>query len=84
MMRRVEEEATRMGLLVEDLLLLARLDQQRPLEQQPVDLLVIAADAVHDARARNRTDRSSWRSPPTPRRWSSATRRGYGRCSATW
>jgi two-component system OmpR family sensor kinase len=51
MMRRVEEEATRMGLLVEDLLLLARLDQQRPLEQQPVDLLVITADAVHDARA---------------------------------
>jgi two-component system OmpR family sensor kinase len=51
MMRRVEEEATRMGLLVEDLLLLARLDQQRPLEQQPVDLLVLTADAVHDARA---------------------------------
>jgi two-component system OmpR family sensor kinase len=51
MMRRVEEEATRMGLLVEDLLLLARLDQQRPLEQRPVDLLVITADAVHDARA---------------------------------
>jgi two-component system OmpR family sensor kinase len=40
-----------MGLLVEDLLLLARLDQQRPLEQQPVDLLVITTDAVHDARA---------------------------------
>ena len=48
MMRRVEEEATRMGLLVEDLLLLARLDQQRPLEQAPVDLLVLTADAVHD------------------------------------
>jgi two-component system, OmpR family, sensor kinase len=39
-----------MGLLVEDLLLLARLDQQRPLARQPVDLLVLAADAVHDAR----------------------------------
>ena len=39
-----------MGLLVEDLLLLARLDQQRPLAQQPVDLLTLAADAVHDAR----------------------------------
>jgi two-component system OmpR family sensor kinase len=51
MMRRVEEEATRMGLLVEDLLLLARLDQQRPLEQTSVDLLVLTADAVHDARA---------------------------------
>ena len=49
-MRRVEKEAARMGLLVEDLLLLARLDQQRPLARQPVDLLVLAADAVHDAR----------------------------------
>jgi two-component system OmpR family sensor kinase len=39
-----------MGLLVEDLLLLARLDQQRPLEQREVDLTVIAVDAVHDAR----------------------------------
>jgi two-component system, OmpR family, sensor kinase len=49
-MQRVEKEAARMGLLVEDLLLLARLDQQRPLARQPVDLLVLAADAVHDAR----------------------------------
>ena len=49
-MRRVEKEAARMGLLVEDLLLLARLDQQRPLARQPVDLLMLAADAVHDAR----------------------------------
>jgi two-component system OmpR family sensor kinase len=46
----VEKEASRMGLLVEDLLLLARLDQQRPLARQPVDLLSLAADAVHDAR----------------------------------
>jgi two-component system OmpR family sensor kinase len=39
-----------MGVLVEDMLLLARLDQQRPLESRPVDLLTLAADAVHDAR----------------------------------
>jgi two-component system, OmpR family, sensor kinase len=49
-MHRVEAEAARMGLLVEDLLLLARLDQQRPLSVQLVDLLTLAADAVQDAR----------------------------------
>jgi two-component system OmpR family sensor kinase len=49
-MLRVEKEAARMGLLVEDLLLLARLDQQRPMARQPVDILSLAADAVHDAR----------------------------------
>ncbi|HTX27872.1 MAG TPA: HAMP domain-containing sensor histidine kinase [Streptosporangiaceae bacterium] len=49
-MGRVEKEAARMGLLVEDLLMLARLDQQRPLARQPVDLLTLAADAVGDAR----------------------------------
>jgi two-component system OmpR family sensor kinase len=49
-MQRLEAEASRMGLLVEDLLQLARLDQQRPLELGPVDLLTLAADAVQDAR----------------------------------
>jgi two-component system, OmpR family, sensor kinase len=50
LMARVESEATRMGLLVEDLLTLARLDQQRPLAKAPVDLLTLAADTVQDAR----------------------------------
>jgi len=50
LMRRIEDESARMGLLVEDLLLLARLDQQRQLERHPVDLLTLAVDAVHDAR----------------------------------
>jgi two-component system OmpR family sensor kinase len=50
LMSRVEAEATRMGLLVEDLLTLARLDQQRPLAKAPVDMLTVAADAVQDAR----------------------------------
>ena len=48
---RIESEAARMGLLVEDLLLLARLDAQRELARAPVDLVALAADAVHDARA---------------------------------
>jgi two-component system, OmpR family, sensor kinase len=49
-LRRIEDEATRMGVLVDDLLLLARLDQQRPLERRTVDLTALAADAVDDAR----------------------------------
>jgi two-component system OmpR family sensor kinase len=50
-MRRIEEESSRMGVLVDDLLLLARLDQGRPLEREPVDLVKVASDAVDDARA---------------------------------
>ncbi|MEE2059271.1 sensor histidine kinase [Rhodococcus artemisiae] len=50
MMGRIESESRRMGVLVEDLLMLARLDAQRPLEHKPVDLLAIAADTVHGAR----------------------------------
>jgi two-component system OmpR family sensor kinase len=50
-MRRIEAEAQRMGVLVEDLLLLARMDQERPLARVPVDVLALATDAVHDARA---------------------------------
>ncbi|WP_248962453.1 sensor histidine kinase [Sphaerisporangium perillae] len=51
-MRRIEDQATRMGLLVNDLLVLAHLDEERPLDTRPVDLLEIAADTVHDALAR--------------------------------
>jgi len=43
---RIEAEAARMGLLVDDLLLLARLDQGRPLERVPVDLAAVVAEAV--------------------------------------
>lgn len=50
-MRRTEQEATRMGQLIGDLLDLARLDQGRPLVLAPVDLSVLAADAVADAGA---------------------------------
>jgi two-component system OmpR family sensor kinase len=51
LVRRIEDEARRMGLLVEDLLLLARLDERRPLAAEPVDLTVLATDAVEDAHA---------------------------------
>jgi two-component system, OmpR family, sensor kinase len=51
--RRIEDSAADMGVLVDDLLLLARLDQHRPLERQPVDLLALATDVVHDARVRD-------------------------------
>jgi two-component system OmpR family sensor kinase len=47
---KVEEEAARMTALVEDLLLLARLDAGRPLEAQPVDLTRLLLEAVDDAR----------------------------------
>jgi two-component system, OmpR family, sensor kinase len=50
-MRRTEAEAVRMGSLVEDLLVLARLDQGRPLGREPVDLDVLARDAARDAAA---------------------------------
>jgi two-component system OmpR family sensor kinase len=51
-MSRIEGEAGRMGVLVEDLLMLARLDLERAPVRRPVDLLEIAADTIRDAHAR--------------------------------
>jgi two-component system OmpR family sensor kinase len=51
LLRRIEDEAARMGLLVEDLLLLARLDRERPLVLAPVELPVLATEAVQAAAA---------------------------------
>src|SRR6202049_1579174 len=48
-LRRIEEESARMGVLVEDLLLLARLGQPPEAAGAPVDLAVLAADACSDA-----------------------------------
>ena len=50
-MSRIESEATRMSGLVDDMMLLARLDQGRPMERGPVDLSAVARDLVADARA---------------------------------
>jgi two-component system OmpR family sensor kinase len=49
-MSRIEAEATRMGVLVDDLLMLAHLDQGRPLELDQVDLVTVAREIVGDAR----------------------------------
>ena len=50
-MRRTEQESSRMGRLIEEMLTLARLDEQRPLAAVEVDLVQIAEDAARDARA---------------------------------
>ena len=52
-MARIESEATRMSALIDDMLLLARLDERRPLVRRRVDLVPIALDAAEDARARD-------------------------------
>ncbi len=55
-MGRIEAESKRMAQLVEDLLTLARLDEQRPLDRKPIDLLLLAGDAAEDTRV-NAVDR---------------------------
>jgi two-component system OmpR family sensor kinase len=50
-MRRIEEESRRMGVLVEDLLTLARLDEEPEPTRAPVDIAALARDAALDARA---------------------------------
>ena len=52
-MERIEKEAQRMGLLVQDLLQLARIDESKPLELGPVDLVAIARDSALDTMASN-------------------------------
>ena len=53
-MARIESEGARMARLVDDLLLLAKLDEAQPLEQAPVDLARLATDAVGDLQAVDR------------------------------
>jgi two-component system, OmpR family, sensor kinase len=56
---RVQSESARMSVLVDDLLLLARLDAGRPLEREPVDLSRLVIDVTSDARVARRDHR--WR-----------------------
>ena len=65
-MSRVESEAQRMTRLVEDLLLLARLDSGRPLERRPVDLARLCADLASDAHAAGPDHHWNLDVPPEP------------------
>ena len=80
---KVEEESARMTSLVEDMLLLARLDAGRPLDREPVDLTRLLVEAVSDARVVGPDHQ--WRLElPDPRRSRSpATSSGCTRWSPT-
>ncbi len=65
-LRRVESESARMSTLVDDLLLLARLDSGRPLSSDPVDLSMLIIDAVSDARVAGPTHRWQLDLPEEP------------------
>ncbi len=65
-MVRIESEANRMSSLVEDLLLLARLDAGRPLEEAPVDVSMLVINAVSDAHAASPGHRWDLDLPPEP------------------
>jgi two-component system OmpR family sensor kinase len=58
-LERVQSESARMSVLVDELLLLARLDAGRPLAQEPVDLTMLTIEATSDARVANPSHR--WR-----------------------
>ncbi|EWT00797.1 hypothetical protein N865_13755 [Intrasporangium oryzae NRRL B-24470] len=65
-MGRIESEANRMSSLVEDLLLLARLDAGRPLQEAPVDMSMLVINAVSDAHAASPGHRWDLDLPPEP------------------
>jgi two-component system OmpR family sensor kinase len=65
-MTRIQSEAVRMTMLVEDLLLLARLDAGRPLDVRQLDLSRLVADAVSDAHVAGPTHRWRLELPPGP------------------
>ncbi len=60
---RIENESKRMGSLVEDLLLLARLDQSREMKSEPVNLSKLVSDAVESARVAGPLHEISYQNP---------------------
>ena len=65
-LRRVESESARMSMLVDELLLLARLDAGRPLEQEPVDLTRLTIEATSDAQVASPSHRWQLELPDEP------------------
>jgi two-component system OmpR family sensor kinase len=66
LMSRIRQESIRMAALVDDMLLLARLDEHRELDLAPVDLGSLAADAVHDFRALHQDRSLTLETEPDP------------------
>ena len=81
-MRRIEQESARMGVLVDDLLFLARSGRGRPIAREPFDLARVAADAAQDARAVDPSREIALEAPASLDRWW-ATKAGSARCSRT-
>ncbi|MEV6005939.1 HAMP domain-containing sensor histidine kinase [Streptomyces sp. NPDC051976] len=65
-MARIESESIRLGGLVEDLLTLVRMDEQRPVQLAPMDLRTLAVDALHDTTALDPTRSVSLTGPGGP------------------
>ncbi|WTL71965.1 HAMP domain-containing sensor histidine kinase [Streptomyces sp. NBC_01518] len=65
-LERIASESTRMGVMVDEMLLLARLDAGRPLERSPVDLTHLVLDAISDARAAGPDHRWTLQLPEEP------------------
>lgn len=65
-LERIAAESARMGVMVDEMLLLARLDAGRPLERRPVDLTHLVLDAIADARAAGPDHRWTLRLPEEP------------------
>lgn len=66
MMSRIEGEAQRMGDLVEDLLLLARLDRERSVDAVSLDLVPLTSDVVHDGQVRDPDREIALTAPENP------------------